>query len=630
MAVNIPNFIFDFDSTLVPFETLDELAKISTLQQPNSEAIIQEIHALTQQAMEGSLSFHESLKLRLAILKPTRAHLAQLSAQFLQHITPSILRNKKFFQEFADNIYIISGGFIEVIHPVAKSLGIPLSHCYANRFIYDYEGAIIGIDDKNLLAHDQGKANQLKQLKLAQRAIVIGDGFTDYEMKALGMADSFFCFTEVVKREKVIQYADVVLPNLDDLFELCALSYTPPKVITKKALLLENIHPYAKNMLEAEGFTVESIKTSLSEDILQTKLKDVSVLGIRSKTKISANLIKQAPQLEAIGAFCIGTNQIDLAACKSQAIAVFNAPFSNTRSVVELAMGEIIMLLRKVIDANLQLHQGNWQKKADNCFEVRGKTLGIIGYGKIGSQLSVLAEAHGMHVCYYDIEDKLPLGNAKPIETLEKLLKQADIISIHVDGRKENQNLIHAGNIRQIKTGAYLINLARGHIVEIAALATALKSGHLRGAAVDVFPEEPDENGPNYVTALQGLPNVILTPHIGGSTLEAQENIGEFVASRLKEYTERGSTLHSVNFPQLQLPSISGCHRVIHIHKNTPGILAQINAIFAQHAVNIEGQYLKTDETIGYVITDVKQDYDGDILTTLENIKHTLKVKILY
>jgi D-3-phosphoglycerate dehydrogenase len=630
MAVNIPNFIFDFDSTIVPFETLDELAKISVQNQPNGGAIIQEIHNLTQQAMDGSLSFHESLKLRLSLLKPTRAHLTALSTLFLQHITPSILRNKKFFQDFSEHIYIVSGGFIEIIHPIAKALGIPLSHCYANRFIYDYEGNIVGLDETNLLAHDQGKANQVKRLKLSNRTIVIGDGFTDYEIKALNAADSFFCFTEIVTREKVTQYADAVIPNLDDLFELCSLPYTPPKITLKKALLLENIHPYAKNILEAQGFIVESIKSSLPEDVLESKLKDISVLGIRSKTKITAAILQQAPLLESIGAFCIGTNQIDLAACKSKAIAVFNAPFSNTRSVVELAMGEIIILLRKIIDANQALHEGNWQKKAENCFEVRGKTLGIIGYGKIGSQLSVLAEAHGMQVCYYDIEEKLPLGNAKPVESLEVLLKQVDVISIHVDGRGENKNLIHSGNIHHIKPGAYLINLARGHVIEINSLAGALKSGQLRGAAVDVFPEEPDENGPNFISALQGLPNVILTPHIGGSTLEAQQNIGEFVASRLKEYAERGSTLHSVNFPQLQLPSMSGYHRVIHIHKNTPGILAQINAIFAQHAVNIEGQYLKTDETIGYVITDVTQDYDGDILTALQNIKHTLKVKILY
>ncbi len=629
MAVNIPNFIFDFDSTIVPFETLDELAKILIHEQPNSESIVQEIQGLTAKAMEGSLSFHESLKQRLALLKPNRAHLTQLSTYFLQNMTASILRNKKFFQTYAEHIYIISGGFIEMIHPIAKNLGIPLSHCYANRFIYDYEGNIIGIDEQNLLAHDQGKANQLKQLKLSGRVIVIGDGYTDYEIKAQGIADSFFCFTEVIHREKIAQYADAIIPELDSLFELCGLPYSSPQ-ITKKALLLENIHPFAKNILEAQGFLVESLKTSLPEEILQTKLKDISLLGIRSKTKISSTLIQHAPQLESIGAFCIGTNQIDLTACKQKAIAVFNAPFSNTRSVVELAMGEIIILLRKIIDANFALHKGNWQKKADNCFEVRGKTLGIIGYGKIGSQLSVLAEAHGMQVIYYDIEEKLPLGNAKPIDTLEKLLKLSDVISIHVDGRKENKHLIHAGNIQLIKKGAYLINLARGHIIDIDALVNVLKSGHLYGAAIDVFPEEPDENGPNFITALQGIPNVILTPHIGGSTLEAQQNIAEFVAHRLNEYIERGSTLHSVNMPQLQLPSISGYHRVIHIHKNTPGILAQINAIFAQHSVNIEGQYLKTDESIGYVITDVTQDYDGNILTALQNIKHTLKVRILY
>ncbi len=641
MTASTPNFIFDFDSTLVSCESLDELAKIVMQDNADAADMLSSIQTLTKNAMDGSLSFHESLKQRLALLKPTRAHLNQLSTQILHHITPSVLRNKRFFHQFSAHIYIVSGGFIEIIHPVAKALGIPLSQCYANRFIYDYEGNIIGLDEQNLLAHDQGKANQVKRLKLSYkninknitRTIAIGDGYTDYEIKALNAADSFFCFTEVITREKVAQYADAVIPNLEGLFELCSLSYNPPQIFHKKALLLENIHPYAKNLLESQGFSVESIKTSLPEEILQEKLKDVAVLGIRSKTKISASLIKHLSHLEAVGVFCIGTNQVDLAACKEKAIAVFNAPFSNTRSVVELAMGEIIVLLRKVIDTNNLLHQGNWQKKSEHCFEIRGKILGIIGYGKIGSQLSILAEAHGMQVCYYDIEEKLPIGNAKAIATLEQLLQQVDIISIHVDGRKENHHLIHAGNISHIKTGAYLINLARGHVIEINALAQALKSGQLGGAAIDVFPEEPDENGLHFLTPLQGLPNVILTPHIGGSTVEAQQNIGEFVATRLKEYTEHGSTLHSVNFPQLQLPSLSEYtpyHRVIHIHKNTPGILAQINAIFAQHAVNIEGQYLKTDENIGYVITDITQNYDKEMIVSLQKIEHTMKVRLLF
>lgn len=630
MAGNFPDFIFDFDSTIVPFETLDELAKIVLNKHPDDLTIIEDIRALTLQAMDGTLSFHESLKQRLSLIKPTSAHLTQLSQVFLQNMTPSIFRNKKFFQEFSDHIYIVSGGFIEIIHPIAKALGIPLSRCYANRFIYDYEGNIIGIDEQNLLAHDQGKANQVKRLHLNNHTIVIGDGYTDYEIKALGMAHSFFCFTEVITREKVIPYADAVIPNLEGLFTLCSLPYSASPQPSKKALLLENIHPYAKNLLEAQGFTVESIESSLSEELLEQKMKDIHILGIRSKTKITQQLLKKAPLLEAIGAFCIGTNHIDLFACQSQGIAVFNAPFSNTRSVVELVMGEIIILLRRVIEANFQLHKGNWQKKSAHCFEVRGKSLGIVGYGKIGSQLSVLAEAHGMQVYYYDIEEKLSLGNAKSLETLEQLLEKSDVITLHVDGRKENHHLIHAGNIPHIKAGAYLLNLARGHVIDIEVLAMALKSGHLSGAAIDVFPEEPSENGPNFVSPLQGLSNVILTPHIGGSTLEAQENIGEFVGTHLKDYMDKGSTLHSVNFPQLQLPSLSGYHRIIHIHKNTPGILAQINAVFAQHAINIEGQYLKTDENIGYVITDVTQDYKSDILNLLQGIQHTLRVKILY
>jgi D-3-phosphoglycerate dehydrogenase len=334
--------------------------------------------------------------------------------------------------------------------------------------------------------------------------------------------------------------------------------------------------------------------------------------------------------LHAVGAFCIGTNQIDLVECQNKGIAVFNAPYSNTRSVVELAIAEIILLMRNLPDKISKMHTGEWSKSASGSFEVRGKTLGIVGYGNIGSQLSVLAETIGLKVLYFDLEEKLALGNAERCESLEELLKRSDIISLHVDGRPENKNMFSEGEFSQMKKGVIFLNLSRGHIVNIPDLKKYIENGTIAGVGVDVFPEEPLSNQDEFISELRGQPNTILTPHIGGSTLEAQRNIADYVPSRIMEYINTGSSSGSVNFPNIVLPTLFDAHRFIHIHFNEPGILAEINKVLASHNLNIVGQYLKTNEKIGYVITDINKDYGDDVIKELKKINGTIRFRVLY
>ena len=331
-----------------------------------------------------------------------------------------------------------------------------------------------------------------------------------------------------------------------------------------------------------------------------------------------------------IGAFCIGTNQIDLREATRKGIAVFNAPFSNTRSVVELAIAEMIMLMRNIVDKSVKMHKGEWDKSAKGSFEVRGKKLGLIGYGNIGTQLSVLAESMGMKVFYYDTEEKLSLGNATKCKTMKEVLEKADVVSLHVDGRPSNINLIGPHEFEIMKKGVIFINLSRGHVVDIQALKENVASGKVAGCAIDVFPHEPASNNEEFRSELRGLPNTILTPHIGGSTLEAQENIGNFVPTKIMDYINTGSTSNSVNFPNLTLPILENAHRLIHIHNNVPGILAKINHALAEHGINIAGQYLKTNETIGYVITDINKQYDKEVITKMRAIDNTIKFRVLY
>lgn len=393
----------------------------------------------------------------------------------------------------------------------------------------------------------------------------------------------------------------------------------------QRVLLLENVHPVAARLFEAAGYEVKSEANALSRDELIAALDGVDVLGIRSSTDIDRKVLEESPQLKTIGAFCIGTNQIDLAAASEHGVAVFNAPYANTRSVVELTLGEMLMLARRVPERSRQMHAGKWQKSAAGSNELRGKTLGIIGYGNIGSQLSVLAEALGMRVVFYDTDDKLSLGNAEAC-SMDELLAQSDVVTLHVDGRPANTNLIDAKAIEKTKNGVILINNSRGHVMDAEAVAAAVKSGHIAGVAADVHSDEPN-NGGVYDSPLRGLENVILTPHIGGATIEAQEHIGRFASNKLLRYMQSGDSRLSVNLPGLALPQRENANRLLYIHRNVPGALAHINDLFESRSINIAGQFLATRDAIGYVIIDTESEYDQQLLEAMANLEEAIRVR---
>lgn len=624
-------FIFDFDSTFIQVEALDVLCEIVYENNSNGQHILSEIQRLTNLGMEGKLSLKESLSKRIDLLQANRDHLGNVIDTLRHKVSNSVIRNRSFFKQHADDIYIISNGFKEIIIPIVQEYGIKPENVLANTFMFDHNGKIIGFDEKDELCENKGKVLKIKSLNLKGEVIMIGDGYTDYETLQGGAASKFYAFTENVSRAIVVEKADRIAPSLDEiLYDLsykASVSYPKNRI---SVLLLENIHPDAVKIFEKEGYSVETVKGSLSEDELCERIKDVSILGIRSKTQITPRVLNCANKLHAIGTFCIGTNQVNLDECSKRGIAVFNAPYSNTRSVVELALGEMIMLIRNTFVKSNKMHQGVWDKSANNSVEIRGKKLGIVGYGSIGAQFSVIAEALGMKVYFYDVIDKLALGNAKKCSSLQELLALSDVVTLHVDGRKSNANLIDATAFEYMKDGVVFLNLSRGHVVDLNALIANLKSGKVRGAAVDVFPEEPASNDEPFVSELCGLPNVILTPHVGGSTEEAQLDIGNYVAKKIIQYINTGSTFGSVNLPEIQLPEFQSAHRIMHIHENVKGILAQINNILLEYDNNIVGQYLKTNENMGYVITDIDNFHNTELEKKLKTIPNTIRYRILY
>ena len=623
-------YVFDFDSTLTSVEALDVLAEITLANKPEKDAVVSEIQAITNLGIDGDISFTESLERRLSLLHANKVDLATLVQELQNKVSASIVRNKEFFEKYSEDIYVISCGFKEFIEPIVAHYNIPAHKVYANTFTYDEKGNITGFDKENVLSSHNGKIECLKRMNLDGEVQVIGDGYSDYVMREAGIADKFFAYTENVSRDKATANADHVTPNLDEFLYVNDLprniSYPKNRI---KVLLLENVHPEAFKKLSKDGFSVELVKTSLDETALIEKIKGVHVLGIRSKTQLTQKVLDAADKLMAVGAFCIGTTQIDLEACKKKGVVVFNAPYSNTRSVVELAIGEIIMLMRSIFPRSTEIHQGQWNKTAANSREVRGKNLGIIGYGNIGKQLSVLAEAMGMHVYFYDVNDQLSIGNATKCDHLNELLGLSDVVSLHIDDNKANKDFFNKAAFDAMKHGALLVNLSRGFVVNIEALVSALKSGQIGGAAVDVYPEEPISNGA-FVTALQGMENVILTPHIGGSTEEAQRDIANFVPNKIMEYMNSGNTVDAVNFPNIRLPKQQNAHRFLHIHKNVPGIMAKINEVLASFDMNISGQFLSTDAEVGYVISDLDKDYNKEVIKALKEIPNTIKFRVLY
>ncbi|WP_433937430.1 phosphoglycerate dehydrogenase [Sorangium cellulosum] len=406
---------------------------------------------------------------------------------------------------------------------------------------------------------------------------------------------------------------------------------TPPAVKEPvKVLLLENIHQSAHELFRSRSFEIETRSSALKEDELIAALAGVDVVGIRSKTHVTARVLEKADKLLAIGCFCIGTNQVDLDAANRRGVPVFNAPFSNTRSVAEMIIAECVMLARQLGDRSREVHAGTWKKVSKACYEIRGKTIGLIGYGHIGQQLGVLAEAMGMRVVYYDIAQKLPMGNNRPLPTLEALLAESDYVSLHVPATPETHNMIGAAELAHMRKGSYLLNASRGTVVVIPALAEALKSGHLAGAAIDVYPEEPESNSDGFHTELQKLSNVILTPHIGGSTEEAQEAIGREVSRALTQFATTGATTGAVNFPNVELPPLKGTHRVLNVHRNVPGVLRDVNRIVSDVNANIDSQVLSTDANIGYLIMDLSQDVSAEVSRRIGALETSIRTRVLY
>ena len=624
-------FVFDFDSTLTQVEAFEELAEVSLKGDPKKKEKIAQIGKITDQGVDGDITFTESLEQRLKILNASRNDLDALIRRLSRKISPSISRNKAFFKEFSDDIYVVSCGFKEFIDPIMAKYNIPPERIFANTFKYSSSGKINGFDRENDLSKPDGKIDQLRKMDLPGEVHMIGDGFSDYQTRAAGIADKFYAFTENIERSNILDKADHVAPSLDEYLYKenlpMAISYPKNRI---KVLLLEGIHEDAVEQLKGEGYQVELLAGSLTEDELCKAVKGKHIIGIRSKTQITQRVVDSADRLLAVGAFCIGTNQIDLNACMNKGICVFNAPFSNTRSVVEMVIGEMIMLMRGTLQKSMGMHRGEWNKSAKNSVEIRGKKLGIVGYGNIGSQLSVLAESLGMQVLYFDTAEKLALGNAQKMNSLRELFKKSDVISLHVDGNPDNEGMIGKKELAWVKDGAVFINLARGKVVDLDALKKSLDSGKIRGAAIDVFPVEPKSNDEPFECPFTGMDNVILTPHVGGSTIEAQKNIASYVPNALVNYINTGDSFASVNLPGVRVPEITGAHRLLHIHDNVPGIMARINNIFSKFDINVVSQSLKTNENVGYLVTDINKEYNSDMVDELRRIDHTIKLRVLY
>ncbi len=581
--------------------------------------------------MEGKITFSESLRKRLDLLKINKNNLKLLSKKLLKLVSSSIKRNKSFFRKFRNQIYIISGGFKEYIYPVVSKYGIPEKNIFANTFIFNNKGAVIDYDKTNPLSQNQGKIKTLQKLSLDGDVLVLGDGYTDYELKKFGVAKNFTAFTENIKRQSIIDKADQIVSSFDEFLFInhlpTSISYPKNRI---KVVLLENINNEAVKKFEKEGYSVEYYSNSFSSEELYKKINNVTILGIRSKTILDNNFFKKNPRLLVVGAFCIGVNQIDIKAATENGTVIFNSPYGNSRSVAELIIGEIIILMRGIIKKNTEVHQGIWNKSSTNSHEIRGKTLGIIGYGNIGTQLSILAEALGMNIIFFDLVDRPTIGNSKKAKNLTELLKKSDVISVHVDGRKENKNIFGEKEFSLMKPGVIFLNSSRGHVVDLNALAKYIKNEKIKGAAIDVFPNEPNGKTDCFSSVLQKFDNVILTPHIGGSTEEAQKTIANYVSDKIIDYINTGNTFASINFPKIQVEPVKKYHRLLHFHKNIPGMLAKINGVIADKNLNVENQLLKTEGDFGYLITDINKKYDQLVLNQLKKIPGTIRFRVLY
>lgn len=619
--------VIDFDSTFMQVEAMEELGEIVLKDPKEKGKILEKIKEITNRGMEGSLSFHESLVQRMDLLHFHRDDIDRLVKRLRKKISVSFSRNKDFFQEHRHQIYIISSGFKDFIVPVVAPFGIDADHVLANTFTYDDQGWVTGFDLKNPLAFSKGKPKVLQQLDLDGEIVVIGDGYTDYEMVEAGIAHKFYAFTEnVLLRDSLSDKTHHLTPSFDEFLFVNrmprALSYPKSRI----AVLLEGGIPLeASEHFRSEGYQVEQLEGPLTQSTWEQKKEEISILGVHPGTYLDPNWFIGSSRLMAIGVFGAGTGIPNLAQHAKNGIALFDAPYTHARSLAEMVLGQIIWLLRR---------SWEWTTVAPAeripGVELRGKSLGIIGYGNSGQQLSILAEALGMRVRYFDLIEKPALGNATFVATLPQLLRESDVISLHVDQRPENRHLINSAAIRRMQPHSIFLNFGNGDAVDLGAMAQALETGKLAGMALDVLPTQADQRDMQAIQKLRQLPQVLITPQLGGNTIEARQRAASFVPNQIIDYINSGSTQGSLNFPQLQLPVLHNAHRLIHIHENRAGILAQINQVLADHKINILGQYLKTNSQIGYSITDIDKKYGKKVLKDLKGIRHTIKFRVLY
>lgn len=595
-----PWFVIDFDSTFTQVEAMEELAAISLKNDPEKDTIIEQIKHLTDLAMDGKMPFNNSLKARIALLSAKKYHLNMLVNKLRKKVSPSFVRNKDFFKKYQGRILIISGGFKEFIAPVVKSFYIDNECIYANTFTYDNKNNIVGADEKNPLAQDGGKVKLLKQLKLKGPIYVIGDGYTDYEIKESGIAQQFFAFTENIARERVIAKADYIAPSLDEiLYKMklpMALSYPKSRITT---ILLGKETFIAEPYFKLEGYHV--IKRENITAKVNAELSNASIIV----SSLNNELIKinSYNKLISLAVWGSNNNQFDHTIAQKMAVPIFNAPYANTRSVVELALGFIFQLARQTNT------------------EIRGKKIGIIGYGNAGSLLGVLAQNLGMDVLYYDETDKVPLGNAITCKTLPDLLKRSHFVVLL--NSKTNGYLITERELKLMPLKSCLINLSYDNEVNINDAIKFINNKKLTGFAMDFNEQQAFNN-------TKSNNQFIATLNQRNNTLETQQNIAQYTSEKIIQYINTGNVSSSINFPEIQLPALQNSHRFIHIHKNIPGLLAQINAVLAKHNINIIGQYLKTNESLGYVITDVVKKYDNQVINELKNITATIKFRVIY
>jgi len=641
----IHNILFDFDSSFLKKEAIEFLIEIGIqkLSQRELDFRLNSLKSLAARAEANEVSLGYKMSQQLQIAKIFQQDLETTAAQMFSILSPEIEKIIKFLKSHNKNIIIFSRAFEELVHPITDAFEIQRQNVFTNHLLFNESQRVIGVDESKPLFLSNGKVYLAESLqnqgRLVGRTAVVGNSRGDLSIRKGGIADYFIYISNQTAQKELLNEADFVLEHPGQLLPLVSSAdyFNSQQISTTtyqseaapkphRAILFENIHSKAKIMLSQAGFLVKSRPNSPDEPELVERASECQIIGIRSKTQLRAASLANCKSILAIGCFCIGTDQVDLTAAANLGIPVFNAPYANTRSVAELVLGEVIMLMRGVFDKSSAAHNGRWLKKTSHSRELRGKTIGIVGYGHIGSQVSILFENLGMQVVFYDIMDKLPLGNAQRMPDLKSVLATADVVTLHVPDTRQTQNMINSTTLNQMKAGSILINSSRGKVVNLLDLRTALESGRLVGAAVDVFPKEPMAGDAPFICSLQKLSNVILTPHIGGSTIEAQEKIASEVSEKLRNFLQTGSTLGAINFPEAELPLNDNSVRILLVHRNVSGVLAKIHNVFSQYEINLIAQILKTRDSIGYMIMDLNRKNSGRVPELLNRITETIKV----